>query len=1104
MDPALLQALRHAQRGEVLEVVLRLQPFMDPPPDLTTVARFGDVVTGRVPSDRAALTRKHPAVITMKAARPIRRERVRRGRAAHDPFTLAARAPRTVTGRGVLVASVDFGLDFCHPHLRRADGSTRLLALWDQSGNGTAPPYGYGTVHTRADIDRALATPDPYASLGYWPFLSDAGQGAHGTHVLDIAAGNGGVPGACAGVAPEAGLIFVQLASSGQRGRGDLGDSVRLLEALDFVFRRAGETPCVVNLSVGAMGGPHDGSSPLERAMDFLLLERPGRAICQSTGNYYSSCTHAAGRLRAGEARSLAWLVQAGDTTTNELEVWYSSRDRLRVTLWAPDGTLAAEADLDRSVPIELGGRHVGQLYHRAYDPANAQHHIDIFLEADGCWGEWRVELAAIDVEDGTFHAWIERDSAGRNQSTFAADDASSTHTTGTICNGHYPIVVGAYDGFDAARAPAHFSSSGPTSDSRAKPDILAPGVSILAARSAPRRWWLHAPTTIAQSGASMAAPHVTGAVALLFEQAGRKLSIQETRRLLLSATNPHLPGEELRSGAGYLDVDALLCAASTKGNRQMSTHEANRMETENTMQSWLEAISEDVEAGLMQREGVLGASIPEAASSATAEGLACRLFDALAWGRRSSDIDALRKRFVIVGAPGERLRMPIAPGDILLRRGEDRWAYSALIADARGHHATRLTERGFLAESLREGIYHPVIEAGPAKHGLSSSYARRVTDAQGRVPRRQLILRTAEGITENPALAAAAIGGGAAIGAALITTLGAPIWQRIVDTTLNHLSGGYRIQSVRAIHAWENTPPGQCTFTWEKRLHLIGMVPAGVVIGRWDGFANHAYFTIKLTYDGYSVRDARIEFDRAMSSSLVSSELTVNFDPVPLGAREDAVRTVSFNVSGNWDPIGPGECTLSGSIEVSGDGRIVNNMRSNDSNLLQVQRAIFPISFRRISGTNCRTAQDPPPDPTALPPGPPGPQPRVRGVPAPRRTSDGLEVFFARGRATLDERSQREITQWFVGLPSASQLQLREGRWAIQLQGYASPDGDAQRNLELSRERANSVARALRAVVGAHANIEISSRGEFSPRQGEPALARKVSISIPSLSRLT
>ena len=63
------------------------------------------------------------------------------------------------------------------------------------------------------------------------------------------------------------GVIFVQLAASDipwdgpEVANSSFGDSVQLLEAVRYIFDEAGDKPCVVNLSLGTNGGPHDGTT---------------------------------------------------------------------------------------------------------------------------------------------------------------------------------------------------------------------------------------------------------------------------------------------------------------------------------------------------------------------------------------------------------------------------------------------------------------------------------------------------------------------------------------------------------------------------------------------------------------------------------------------------------------------------------------------------------------------------------------------------------------------------------------------------------------------------------------------------------------------------
>ena len=58
-----------------------------------------------------------------------------------------------LTGKGILIGIVDSGVDYFHPDFRNADGSSRILRLWDQSIPGK-PPQGYvtGTEYTKEEI----------------------------------------------------------------------------------------------------------------------------------------------------------------------------------------------------------------------------------------------------------------------------------------------------------------------------------------------------------------------------------------------------------------------------------------------------------------------------------------------------------------------------------------------------------------------------------------------------------------------------------------------------------------------------------------------------------------------------------------------------------------------------------------------------------------------------------------------------------------------------------------------------------------------------------------------------------------------------------------
>ena len=112
-------------------------------------------------------------------------------------------------------------------------------------------------------------------------------------------------------------------------------------------------------------------------------------------------------------------------------------------------------------------------------------------------------------------------------------------------------ITVGATTS-TASPSMASFSSAGPTPISlRLKPDVVAPGTSILS--SQPGGWGL-------SSGTSMAAPHVSGAVALLLQRhPGWRPA--EVKAALTATAKPLAGGDgqvgPTRAGAGLVDVAA-------------------------------------------------------------------------------------------------------------------------------------------------------------------------------------------------------------------------------------------------------------------------------------------------------------------------------------------------------------------------------------------------------------------------------------------------------------------------------------------------------------------------------------------------------------------
>ncbi|UUL84064.1 S8 family serine peptidase [Sphingomonas qomolangmaensis] len=581
MESALLELAEEGGPDELVSVIVRLREGGGVPAPIRVIARFGLIATCRLRRGDIAAVRtqvasmKRPQYYTPTPDTPTPDTAAENNAADDEEWSVEASSDVTFraadvrrngelpTGAGVVVAHLDWGLDFAHPAFRRPDGRTRLLALWDQGARyDAARPnhYGFGRIFTREEIDHALTAPDPRAALGYRWWTSDRGSGSHGSHTMGISSG-AEYPGGLAGLASDADLIFVDLTTRTPQGPQPLGDSTDLIEGCDLVLRVAGDRPVVLNASLGRQAGQHDGQTLTEQALDAMLLEQPGRAMAMSCGNYFAKAAHASITLDPGEAHAFDLDLAVGSRPA-EVDLWYKKGDAIDLSLTGPGGIAIAPVAGDGRADVIWQGRVVGRLHNRLNDPNNGDSQGSLFLYAGAPAGRWQLVGHGRAIGDGRLHVWIERDPAGAGRLRLADHAVDTATTLGTICNGYRTIAVAAYDAHRTDRAPGRFSSAGPTRDGRtARPGCSAPGVQVLSVRSMPRDG-REAPPSSRMSGTSMAAPYVAGVIALMFAAAPRRLQIDETRAALFGTLEPVPATERTRLGAGYCDAVAAVKAA--------------------------------------------------------------------------------------------------------------------------------------------------------------------------------------------------------------------------------------------------------------------------------------------------------------------------------------------------------------------------------------------------------------------------------------------------------------------------------------------------------------------------------------------------------------
>jgi subtilisin family serine protease len=519
---------------------------------ITSVA--GDVVAGFGPLARLEQIAAVEGLRVVEQSRPMRTEL--------DVSMPATRAdlvhagPPARRGAGVIVGVIDSGIDWRHGCFRRADGSSRILRIWDQrlapvAGESSPAGFGYGVEYTRAQIDAHLLSATPAV-----PVRHDDTNG-HGTHVAGIAAGNGSPAGdgrpafTFVGMAPEADIVIV----ANSIGADSLGDSANTLDGASWIFALAASLgkACVINQSQGDYIGPHDGTSLLERGIDTLLRTK-GRAMVKSAGNAALDDAHAMGKVPAGGILNLPMNVASGDGSDDTVDIWYEGADRFGFSIVPPGGAASAQVLPASTTTLTLPNGNRVFVDSTLNNPFNHDNRIFVRLQrgtgAAIRAGIWTLRLHGLTVSAGTAHAWIQRGNGPR----FLAPVVSNRSTISIPGTGRRLITVGSYVTKGAGVGGlSDFSSRGPTRDGRTKPEISAPGEEITSALSGASGTAQY----VGMSGTSMAAPHVTGAVALMLQRTPSATVATLRKRLTTHAAADAFTGATPNTDWGFGKLDA-------------------------------------------------------------------------------------------------------------------------------------------------------------------------------------------------------------------------------------------------------------------------------------------------------------------------------------------------------------------------------------------------------------------------------------------------------------------------------------------------------------------------------------------------------------------
>lgn len=451
------------------------------------------------------------------------------GQTGHGIGGIADNGIQYLSGKGVITAIIDTGIDIYSSEFRNADGSTRILDIYDQT---LQREYSAADIDAFIGKDRNVYTGRDISQEENEEIPAfDNIQ--HGTNVAVIACGK-------SGVAYESDIIVVKM---GYSYNNQFPRTTSLMDAIDYIIRKAMEynRPVAINISYGMNYGDHNGNTLLE---SYINAAASGYkcSICIGSGNEADKAVHYGGTIKNAQTDTVEIAVGEYQSSI-DIQIWKYYWDDIRVTLISPDGTERVIVTHGKISRYTLGGTNVISMSGEP-SPYNLYQEIYINLQLQGSYitsGIWKIQLYGENVRQGTYNIWLPA-SVSLNRATGVirpvAYDTITIPATAGGC-----ISVGAYNSYTGAYAAFSGRGSALTDVLTAgiKPDILAPGVDI-SIRMDTRQGVVYTSVT----GTSYATPFVTGAAALLMQWG------------IVMGNDRFMYGEKLkaylRSGARQLD----------------------------------------------------------------------------------------------------------------------------------------------------------------------------------------------------------------------------------------------------------------------------------------------------------------------------------------------------------------------------------------------------------------------------------------------------------------------------------------------------------------------------------------------------------------------
>lgn len=389
-----------------------------------------------------------------------------------------------IKGNGILIGIVDTGIDYTNPIFLKANNTTKIRAIWDQTIDiREKAPVGflYGTEYTSEDIEEALKEENPLEVL---PSKDDVGEG---TAMAAIAAGGNPDASAFSGIAINAELAVVKLKPAktyltefyGIPETAICYQQNDIMLGVKYLLQVAERLniPIAICIGLSSSQGAHDGQDIMS-----VYLEDCGKntgvGIAAAVGNEGDQELHYYGIKASDESYTTAELNVSGDNPDFSMELWTNIHSTMNVFLLSPSGETVFHIDVslppshNTVVTYKEMTLYVDLFMNETYSVKK----LLLFRFRNTEEGVWRFRMEEGVGLISNFHIWLPIRNFLTGNTYFLN---SNPNTTISIPgNATQVITVTSYNAVTNTLAGS--AGRGFTSNNLPKPDIAAPGENII------------------------------------------------------------------------------------------------------------------------------------------------------------------------------------------------------------------------------------------------------------------------------------------------------------------------------------------------------------------------------------------------------------------------------------------------------------------------------------------------------------------------------------------------------------------------------------------------------------------------------------------------